>query len=529
MVPGDTGTDRRRQRLTPSPLLARLRPWLAVVLAGLAQAASIASPVDSAPLWWLQCLSTTGLVVLLDRAADTRTAFLLAWAFATTWLCGTFWWLFTSLHTYGGLAAPLAVLAVVGLAAFLSLYYAAAGGVYRALRPHGLWCRALVFGALWMVAELLRGTWFTGFPWGAGGYAHVDGAAHWLAPLVGVYGIGALAAGLSAALAGALARREPVRGAVVLVVGLAASCWPQPAARPSGLAPLSVSLLQGNIPQDEKFQPGSGVPLALEWYARELRASPDALVVAPETAIPVLPQDLPEGYADGLRQHFGSGSQAALIGIPLGNAAAGYSNAAIGLKPQQAAVYVYEKHHLVPFGEFVPPLFRWFTEMMNIPLGDFRRGSVGQPSFEWKGQRLAPNICYEDLFGDELARRFVDVAAAPTIFVNISNIGWFGDSVAIDQHLNISRMRALEFARPMVRATNTGATVVIDDRGVVTASLEPYTRGVLRTQVFGRSGEVTAYAWWAGRLGNGPLWVLGGMLVLVFGMVPAWVRRRRLN
>ena len=501
-------------------VLTRLRPWLLAVLAGLAQAASIASPLDSAPVWWLQCLSVAGLVALLDRAAGARSAFLLAWAFATAWLCGTFWWLFTSMHTYGGLAAPLAVLAVLGLAAFLGLYYAAAGAAYRALRPWGLWCRSLVFGGVWLVAELLRGTWFTGFPWGAGGYAHVDGSAHWLAPLVGVYGVGAFAAGLSAALAGAFARRQPVRGGVVVVISLLMAYWPQSAPVPAALAPLSVSLLQGNIPQDEKFQPGSGVPLALEWYAQQLQDSKDSLVVAPETAIPILPQDLPEGYADALRKRFGSGAQAALIGIPLGNASAGYSNAAIGLKPGQASVYVYEKHHLVPFGEFVPPLFRWFTEMMNIPLGDFRRGDVGQPSFDWMGQRLAPNICYEDLFGDELARRFVDPASSPTIFVNVSNIGWFGDSVAIDQHLNISRMRALEFARPVVRATNTGATVVIDDRGMVTASLEPYTRGVLRTQVVGRAGVATPYARWASRFGHAPLWIFGWLMVALAGVLP---------
>jgi apolipoprotein N-acyltransferase len=122
----------------------------------------------------------------------------------------------------------------------------------------------------------------------------------------------------------------------------------------------------------------------------------------------------------------------------------------------QQQVWRYDKHHLVPFGEFIPPLFKWFTRMMNIPLGDFNRGAVGQDSFDWKGQRLAANICYEDLFGEELGVRFVDPALAPTIFVNVSNIGWFGDTVAIDQHLQISRMRALEFERPMVRATNTG-------------------------------------------------------------------------
>ena len=145
--------------------------------------------------------------------------------------------------------------------------------------------------------------------------------------------------------------------------------------------------------------------------------------------------------------------------------------------------------------------------MMSIPLGDFSRGAVGQPSFAWRGERLAPHICYEDLFGEELAARFVVPAAAPTIFVNLSNIGWFGNTVAIDQHLSISRMRALEFERPFIRATNTGDTVVIDHTGRVTHALARHTRGVLLAQVQGREG-LTLYAWWSARFGLWPLWIL---------------------
>ncbi|QHI99562.1 apolipoprotein N-acyltransferase [Xylophilus rhododendri] len=494
------------------------------VLAGLAQAASIASPLNGAPLWWLQVLSLAGLVALLEQAPSARAAGLRAWVFATAWLCGTFWWLYISMYTYGGLPAPLAALAVLGLAAFLSTYYGVAGAVYRALPARGLARRALAFGGLWLVAELLRSSWFTGFPWGAGGYAHVDGAAPWLAPLVGVYGLGALAAGLSAAIACALLARRLVPAAVAVLALCLGSYWPQGERAAASTPPLSVALLQGNIPQDEKFQAGSGVPTALAWYREQMESATESLIVAPETAIPVLPQELPPGYADELGKRFASGQQAALFGIPLGNSSQGYSNATLGLKPGQASTYVYDKHHLVPFGEFVPLMFHWFTEMMDIPLGDFRRGDVGQPSFVWQGERLAPNICYEDLFGDELARRFTDPAQAPTIFVNVSNIGWFGNTIAIDQHLNISRMRALEFRRPMVRATNTGATVVIDDGGRVTASLEPFTRAVLHTQVQGRSDAPTPYARWAGRWGHAPLWVLG---LAVAWLAGAWRVRRR--
>jgi apolipoprotein N-acyltransferase len=160
--------------------------------------------------------------------------------------------------------------------------------------------------------------------------------------------------------------------------------------------------------------------------------------------------------------------------------------------------------------------------MMDIPLGDFNRGDVGQPSFVWQGQRLAPNICYEDLFGEELGARFADAATAPTIFVNISNIAWFGDTVAIDQHLQISRMRALEFERPMIRATNTGATAIIDRFGRVTQSLPRLTRGVLVGEVEGGT-TLTPYARWVSRVGLLPLW----LAALAAALLAAWAGRRR--
>lgn len=506
--------------------------WLWVALAGVAQAASLAWPWGGQPLWWLQVLSLGLLARIVLRAPTGRRAAALGWLFATAWLSGTFWWLFISMHTYGGLAAPLAVLAVVGLAAFLGSYYAVALGCFRTLALKNRALAAIVFAAFWLLAELARGVWWTGFPWGAGGYAHVDGPLAVLARSVGVYGIGFVAAVLAMGAAqGRMAdlRRPRTWGALALVGAGWAGLYAQrhcavelchtPMQPP---ATLSLALLQGNIPQDEKFQPGSGVPVALQWYDEQLKAATAALVVAPETAIPLLPQQLPPGYLESLTAHYARGGQAALVGIPLGNREQGYTNSVIGLAPGQAAPYRYDKHHLVPFGEFIPPFFRWFTEMMNIPLGDFNRGGIGQRSLAWQGQRIAPNICYEDLFGEEIGANFIDPAQAPTVLVNFSNIGWFGDSLAIDQHLSISRMRALEFERPMVRATNTGATAVIDHRGVVTHRLAQHTRGVLLADVAGRDGGVTPFAWWVSRYALWPLWALGGVIVAV----AVWLRRR---
>lgn len=479
-------------------------------------------------------------------------ATLQGWLFATAWLCGTFWWLFISLHVYGGLAAPLAVLAVLALAAGLSLYYAAACGVFVAFAPaRSRTGAAVFFAALWTLGELLRNSWFTGFPWGAGGYAHLDGPFAGYAPWIGVYGIGAASAAVAAL--GSIALRSiasmkvgPMRSllapvawviALMLAPMVLASMRASPDASNDSRGTVDIQLLQGNIPQDEKFVIGSGIDTALEWYGIQLRDATASLVITPETALPLLPSQLPEGYVDAIAARYASGHQAAIVGIPLegpGGAApvpAGpgeidygdYRNAVLGFKPGAAEPYRYEKHHLVPFGEFVPSMFRWFTNLMNIPLGDFHRGALAQAPFVWQGQRIATNICYEDLFGDEIGANFRDAARAPTILLNVSNIAWFGDSIAIDQHLAISRMRALEFERPMVRATNTGATAVIDHRGRVVRELPRLTRGVLDATVEGR-GNFTPFARWVSRFGLWPLWGTA-LLVAAFGV---WAQRRTL-
>ena len=523
--------------------------WALCVLAGLAQAASLAwpwPPLDSLglqtgqPVGWLQVLGVGALVLTLRSAPSARAAFGRAWLGSTAWLCATFWWLFISMHTYGGLAAPLAALAVLALAAALALYYALAGGLWWGWRHAGVLVQALAFASLWTLAELARGVLFTGFPWGAGGYAHVDTLAA-LAPWVGVYGMGALAAATAVLLVSA---RWPWWLLVGIVVAVVLPRVPRDWGEPTGT--LRVRLLQGNIAQDEKFAGDSGVPEALAWYGAEIRRALDdptpRLVVAPETAWPVLPQQLPATYWRDLWAPGAAGASAALAGVPLGSFELGYTNSAWGWTPEhaaraaaalgaepgeaglppaaQAALYRYDKHHLVPFGEFIPPLFRWFVDLMHIPLGDFNRGGLAQLTLDWAGQRLAPNICYEDLFGEELAAGFSDPTRAPTVLVNLSNIAWFGDSMAIDQHLQISRLRALELARPMLRATNTGATAAIDHRGRVTHQLPRLTRGALDAEVAGRDG-LTPFARWASRWGLWPvLWIAVALPLLL------WRRRK---
>lgn len=523
-------------------------PWSVTALllgAGIAQAASLAWPFkgdwSGVTQGWLQCLSMVVLAGILDRSQSRKQAFLSGWIFSFAWLVGSIWWLFISMNKYGGLPAPIAALAVGLLASGLALFYGAACTVFYAVCKTGvsILLRASAFAAVWVLAEIVRGTIFTGFPWGAVGYAHLDSVLQHWAPWIGVYGLCALIAFIAMAIGAEKRERNPLSGVgkvgIVIFVAALAFTWGTSPSRTTNDAhqsqhPLRVTLLQGNIPQDMKF--GEGVSRALHDYREALLSNTSDLIVTPETAIPLIQQQMPDRYWQPLEAHFSKGNQAALIGLPLAmkseQGQLKYSNSVMALmartSPAATANYQYDKHHLVPFGEFVPPLFQWFVRMMNIPLGEFTPGALAQPSLIFKGERIAPNICYEDLFGEELARSFADPNNAPTLMVNLSNIAWFGDTVAIDQHLNISRMRALELGRPMLRATNTGATAIINARGEVTHRLPSAVQGALTAEVYGRHGPITPYAQWVSRFG---LWPLVGFALLILLLAGATAHASR--
>ena len=494
--------------------LRRLAPAAAAALGALQTLAFVHTWA-----WPLPVLTLAWLVWQWDRSSPRRAA-LLGWCYGSAWLCAGVWWLFISMHRYGGLPAPLAAGAVFALSAALSLYLAAAAAGYARWR-RGTAADAALFAALWLLAELARAIIFTGFPWLAVGYSQIDAPLAALAPGLGVYGMGAVMAALAVGAVQLLRSRGRQWGAAAAAAALvlAAIATPTDFTQPAG--DFSVALLQTNVKQDEKFA-AERLPETLAWVARELMSARVDLVLAPETAVPLLPfqlKDFAPGYWEMLQTHFAVPGRAALVGVPLGDFDRGYTNSVVGLSSAGAG-YRYDKWHLVPFGEFIPTGFRWFTEMMNIPLGDFSRGVLNPPSFAVGGQRVGPNICYEDLFGEELAQRFRDAASAPTVLANISNIGWFGETIAVAQHLNISRLRTLELQRPMLRATNTGATAVIDHQGRVSAELAPHTRGVLLARVQGRQG-LTPFAWWAARWSLWPLVLLAVAVVVAF----AWRRR----
>jgi apolipoprotein N-acyltransferase len=216
-------------------------------------------------------------------------------------------------------------------------------------------------------------------------------------------------------------------------------------------------------------------------YARLAESTGAKLIVLPETALPRFYHRIDPAELARLEAAARSNGGDLLLGVPYAQDENYYNSVlTLGVSPQQS----YHKRHLVPFGEFIPPGFGWVLEILHIPMSDFGRGSAGQPPLKVAGQRVAVNICYEDVFGEEIAQR----AADATLLVNMSNVAWFGDSLAPAQHLQIARLRALETGRMHLTATNTGITAAIDRDGRVLGRLPQFAEARLEVAAQGYEG-----------------------------------------
>ncbi len=489
---------------------ARRAPMAALLPAALAAGAGNVFAFAPFGLWPLQIVLLAVLFALLQAAGTVRRSAALGMAYGWGCAAAGVHWLYISMHHYGGMPSWMAALAVALLALWLGLFAALAAGVgawlQRRWQAGAATTLLLLLPALWALGEWLRGWIFTGFPWISSGYAHTGGPLAGFAALVGVYGIGWLAALAAGALVLLPAKRPQALLLPLLLLagwGLQSVSWTEKHGEP-----ISVRLLQGNVPQEMKFEQ-ERIAATLAEYDFMIRQQPADLIATPETALPLLSHHLPDGYLAGLAAFAGESGSHIVLGLPMSDGPGRYANSALGFAPGATvdAAYRYDKHHLVPFGEFIPPGFRWFVDMMRIPLGDFTRGAPLQPPFAVKDQWVLPNICYEDLFGEEIADQlaaghFGDMPQA-SMLLNLSNIAWFGDSIALPQHLQISQMRSLETGRPMLRATNTGATAIIDHAGRISAQLPPFSRGELSASVQGRTG-VTPYI----LFGNGAMLLL---------------------
>ncbi|MGH8619219.1 MAG: apolipoprotein N-acyltransferase [Burkholderiales bacterium] len=467
----------------------------------------------------LPIVTLATLLWLASRAPAARVAALRGFSFGLGYFLTGVSWVYVSLHDFGQMPLPVAAFFTFLFCAFLALAPAIVVACAWRWRERHWLLRALAIAAAWTLAEWVRGWIFTGFPWIALGYSQIpDSPLAGYAPVTGLYGVTFLTAFTAAVIATVVprasastaARLAPVAPLVLVWAGgmlLHTIEWTVPHG-----APVDVSLLQGNVAQDLKWRPEQA-RATLNAYLGLVEKSRGRLIVLPETALPMFKREVPPQYLERLRAVAIARNGDVLVGMPEhGENPREYYNSVLsyGAAPTQT----YRKDHLVPFGEFIPlrPVLGWIVSVLAIPLQDFSRGGPDQRPLAVAGERVAVNICYEDVFGEEIIRQLPEA----TMLVNVSNVAWFGRSIAPRQHLQISQARALEAGRPMLRATNTGMTAVIDPRGRVVAEAPEFETAIIEARVQGYAGA-TPFV----RTGNAPTLVLCLLLVAAC----SWRRR----
>jgi apolipoprotein N-acyltransferase len=431
------------------------------------------------------------------------------------------WWIYISLHDVGGMSPVLSSFAVFALAVLMALYFGLAFGCGLLLQ-NSFW-RGLVLPAAWVMAEYLRSQLFTGFPWMGLAESQVHGPFIHIAPYLGGLACTFLVIWASWQLSLLKIQNTLVVVAAIAIVQIL-GMWQFTS--PNGAA-LSVRLIQGNFEQSLKFNPKE-ILQQIHFYRDAIIRSPADLIIVPETAFPWPEPDLPDQslkMIQGFVDQSGSQVLLGLIGkIPKDGNTFQYSNRVTGFTKDQAP-YHYDKYHLVPFGEFIPPGFQWFVDAFKVPMSNFARGSFSQAPFTVlsrdqdlsKARYAAISICYEDIFGNEIASRLRQSQNSVNLLINVTNLAWFGQSQAPMQQLRLSQLRSIETGLPSLRATNTGITAIIDHRGEVQAALDQFVQGELSSSVQPYAGQ-TPYVIW----GNWPI-----LLASLFLLLSAYLRFRK--
>ncbi len=434
-------------------------------------------------------------------------------------------WVQISVHQFGLPHLAFSVSVTVAFVTILATYPAVVGFLANRLSEGpGTRRFLLCLPALWCASEWVRGWLFTGFPWLSLGYSQIDAPLGGLAPIVGVYGVGlgvAVCAGLLCQILFGPRRPSYLAGLCLLLAGswaLGHVAWTRPAQET-----LEVALIQGNVAQAIKWAPAERQATIDRYLALSAPHWDKDLIVWPETAIPAF-YDASMSYFQTLKALAARHPTEVLTGVPFApGKGEDYFNAVVSVRHTG----IYRKRHLVPFGEYMPlpgVLLR-VLDFLKIPLADFSAGPRYQQLLEVAGHPIGLSICYEDAFGEEV----IDALPAAELLVNVSNDAWFGDSLAPHQHLQIARMRAREAGRYLLRATNTGVSAVIDERGRVLARSPQFEPHALSARVIPHRG-LTPYA----AMGNyGVLGLTALLLVFALGRRPPapalFARDRRLE
>ena len=465
--------------------------------------------------WYLSLLALALLLVLAGRTTPLRAAGL-GWLFVFTHFATGIYWVYISTHVYGGAPAWLAVLLLAALASYLALYPALAVGLavrFRLLRSPAGWAGV---PALWTLLELIRGWFYSGFPWLSLGELAIDTPMSRLAPMVGVPGLSAVVVLAAYALYRLAIEHTPrARGvaAALLVAPALAVLLPKPSfwTEPDG-PPQAVAVVQSDIRQDEKWRPDMRYEALVRHWRLTQQAWPASLVIWPEVALTQPYHQLKDSYLNDLGAQAAARDATLLLGILVFDGDRHYNSVVtVG-----AASGRYDKRHLVPFGEYfpIPDFLRPIMDVLETPYSDFDFGAEDQGLLKLNGHGIEASICFEDVFGSEIAHRAREAA----YLVNVTNDAWFGHSSAPHQHLAFSRLRAMETGRWMLRSANTGISALINPDGDVVQRTRQFEQAVLRGEVEPRRGH-TPYQRW----GNVPPWIASAVLALAAAL---WQRRR---
>lgn len=437
-------------------------------------------------------------------------------------------WVHVSMDTFGGLPLPASVALMALLALYLALYPALTGlglAWFTRTNSHSLWRNLLLFPALWTLTEWARGWVLTGFPWIWAGYSQTEGPLKALASIIGALGLSFIIAMIAGALALCFSKRY--KSLLILLPITAVAAWVAPKLsqiQPTGEA-VKVALVQGNIPQSMKWEPEALWPTLLKYMDLSREHFDADIIVWPEAAIPA-PESMVQDFLDNANKVANLNHTSIITGI-ISRQQEDFYNSLIVLgnhnqKQQDSPDYEsdgsnqFKKHHLLPIGEFVPfqALLRPIAPFFNLPMSSFARGDYQQPNLSALGHKVAPAICYEIAFPEQLRD---SVNLGTDLLLTVSNDAWFGTSNGPLQHMEIAQMRAIELGRPLVRATNNGVTAVVDENGNITAALPQFETGVLSATI----PLVTGQTWFA-KIGQTPLLILCGALLLV-----GFIRRQK--
>lgn len=497
----------------PSLFASLQTAYLIVFVAGAFLALAF-SPVD----YYLISILSPAVFFYFLLTATPRRAIWLGWWFGMGFFGVGVSWGFVAIYVFGlSSIFASAILTFIGIslmAAYLGLQGFLSVLFIRKLNITNHYIiLILIFPLFWLLLEWFRGWFLTGFPWLSLGYSQTSSSLSGYASVVGVYGISWLTALSSSMLLVAIFYKRENKKlksisallsiAVIWLCGylLLQINWTEITGKP-----VKVSLVQGNVEQQTKWDPDHFEKRKQRYLSLTRKHWDSDLILWPENSLTIFYHQLKQNVITPLAQEAKKHNTDIILGLPvLDKERDEYFSSLMAINASNDEQQFYHKNHLVPFGEYLPlsSVLKGVIRFFNLPMSGFTAGQYDQDLLIAAGQKIAPTICYEDAFGEDLIR-FLPEA---TLILNASNNAWYGDSFAPHQHLQISQMRALETGRDVMRVTTNGVSALIDYKGNIISRSPQFKAHVVTGLVQPRTGA-TPYVRW----GNSVV-----LLILLFG------------